>query len=43
MWHELDAAKAETQKLLKMLKIDKLEAPKKVDPQKATAKKGDKK
>lgn len=30
MWHEIDAAKAETTKLLKMLKIEKLEPPKKV-------------
>jgi hypothetical protein len=29
MWSELDAAKAETQKLLKMLKIDKLPTPEK--------------
>ena len=29
MYQELDAAKEETQKLLKMLKIEKLEAPKK--------------
>lgn len=28
MWHELDAAQTETQKLLKMLKIEKLAAPK---------------
>jgi regulator of RNase E activity RraB len=39
MWHELDAAKAETQKLLKMLKIDKLDPPKKVEPGKETVKK----
>jgi hypothetical protein len=38
MYHELDAAKAETTKLLKMLKIDKLEPPKKVEA-KATEKK----
>ena len=29
MYHEMEAAKADTQKLLKMLKIEKLEAPKK--------------
>ena len=29
MYHEIDAAKADTQKLLKLLKIDKLEVPKK--------------
>jgi hypothetical protein len=27
MWHEIDAAKADTTKLLKLLKIDKLEVP----------------
>lgn len=43
MWHELDAAKAETQKLLKMLKIDKLEPPKKVEAKKGAPKKDDKK
>ena len=31
MWHEIDAAKVETTKLLKMLKIEKLEAPKKIE------------
>ena len=31
MWHEIDAAQAETIKLFKMLKIEKLEPPKKVD------------
>ena len=31
MWHEIDAAQVETTKLLKMLKIEKLEAPKKVE------------
>lgn len=38
MWHEVDAARAETAKLLKMLKIDKLEPPKKAAsaPAKAT-------
>lgn len=34
MWHEVDAARAETAKLLKLLKIEKLELPKKVAPQK---------
>src|SRR5260221_5620647 len=34
MWHEIDAAKADTAKLLKLLKIDKLEVP----PKKAEAK-----
>jgi hypothetical protein len=38
MYHELDAAKAETTKLLKMLKIEKLDPPKKVQA-KATEKK----
>lgn len=38
MWSELDAAQVETQKLLKMLKIEKLPVPKK-----ATEKKVDKK
>lgn len=41
MWSELDAAKAETQKLLKMLKIDKLPTPQKAD-KKPDAKKADK-
>ena len=40
MWHEIDAAQVETQKLLKMLKIDKLPTPKKAD--KKTEKKSDK-
>jgi hypothetical protein len=31
MWHELDAAKVETTKLMKMLKIEKLDPPKKVE------------
>lgn len=40
MWHELDAAQAETQKLFKMLKIDKLEPPaKKVEAKKDASKK----
>src|SRR5262245_60649827 len=34
MYHELEAAKAETDKLLKMLKIAKLEPPKKPAPKK---------
>lgn len=34
MWHEIDAAKVETTKLLKMLKIEKLEPPKKVEAKK---------
>ena len=37
MWHELDAAQVETQKLLKMLKIEKLEPPKKVETVKPAA------
>lgn len=36
MWHELDAAKADTEKLFKMLKIQNLEPPKKVAPKAAT-------
>lgn len=39
MWHELDAAKAETEKLFKMLKIEKLPPPKKVEPKKDAPKK----
>lgn len=40
MWHELDAAQVETQKLLKMLKIEKLPIPKKsTDKKVATEKK----
>ena len=31
MWHELEAAQIDTQKLLKMLKIEKLEPPKKTE------------
>ncbi len=31
MWHEIDHAQVETQKLLKMLKIEKLPIPKKAD------------
>ena len=46
MWHELDHAQVETQKLLKMLKIDKLPIPKKADKkadaEKKTEKKADK-
>lgn len=34
MWHEVDAARAETAKLLKLLKIENLEPPKKVAPKK---------
>lgn len=39
MYNELDAAKADTTKLLKLLKIDKLEPPKKADVKKAAPKK----
>lgn len=40
MWHELDAAQAETQKLLKLLKIEKLVPAKKAqEPAKAEVKK----
>lgn len=35
MYHELEAAKADTAKLLKSLKIEKLEAPKKPAPKKS--------
>lgn len=42
MWTELDAAQTETQKLLKMLKIDKLPIPKKATDKKTDAKKTDK-
>jgi hypothetical protein len=38
MWQELDAAQANTQKLLKLLKIEKLETPKKVEAKKDAAK-----
>jgi len=31
IWHELDAAQAETKKLFKMLKIERLEPPKKAE------------
>ncbi len=41
MYHELEAAKAETQKLLKTLKIEKLEPPKKVTAKPGAAKKTD--
>lgn len=34
MWYELDAARSETKKLFKMLKIEKLEPPKKVEAKK---------
>ena len=43
MWYELDAAKADTQKLLKSLKLDKLEPPKKVEAKDAPKKDGAKK
>lgn len=39
MWSELDAAQIETQKLLKMLKIEKLPVPKKPAERKATTEK----
>ncbi len=39
MWHEIDAAQSETQKLLKMLKIEKLPIPKKTADKKPEAKK----
>lgn len=38
MWHELAAAQVDTQKLLKMLKIEKLEPPKKLEVAKAEVK-----
>lgn len=38
MWHEVDLARAETAKLLKLLKIEKLEPPKKVTAKKDAAK-----
>jgi hypothetical protein len=41
MWHELDAAKGDTDKLFKMLKIDSLEPPKKVEATKDAPKKVD--
>lgn len=34
MWHEIEAARVDTDKLLKLLKIEKLEPPKKVEPKK---------
>lgn len=40
MWAEIDAAQVETNKLLKMLKIEKLPIPKKGTDKKATDKKG---
>jgi hypothetical protein len=44
MWHEIDAAQVETNKLLKMLKIEKLPVPKKViDKKDETEKKTEKK
>lgn len=39
MWNEMDAAQVETQKLLKMLKIEKLPIPKKAAEKKVTDKK----
>ncbi|MGE5195130.1 MAG: hypothetical protein ACM3U2_21765 [Deltaproteobacteria bacterium] len=41
MWYELEAARTETQKLLKMLKIDKFEPPKKVGVKPGSPKKTD--
>jgi hypothetical protein len=41
MWHELDAAQAETTKLLKMLKLDKLPPPPKAAPKKDAPKKAE--
>ncbi|TXT22121.1 MAG: hypothetical protein FD138_3722 [Planctomycetota bacterium] len=41
MWVEIDAAQVETNKLLKMLKIDKLPIPKKATEKKATDKKAE--
>lgn len=41
MWHEIDHAQVETQKLLKMLKIDKLPVPKKAADKKGADKKAD--
>jgi hypothetical protein len=38
MWHEIDAARTETAKLLKLLKIEKLEPPKNVTPKKEASK-----
>ncbi len=43
MWHEIDHAQVETQKLLKMLKIDKLPVPKKADKKAGAEKKTEKK
>lgn len=34
MWHEIDAARTDTEKLLKLLKIEKLDPPKKVESKK---------
>ena len=39
MWHEIDHAQVETQKLLKMLKIEKLPIPKKATDKKAATEK----
>jgi hypothetical protein len=41
MYHEMEAAKADTQKLLKMLKIEKLEPPKKTAAKPGSPKKTD--
>ena len=38
MWHELEAGSAETTKLMKLLKIDKLDAPKKATDRKEAIK-----
>ena len=38
MWHEIDAARMETTQLLKLLKIEKLDAPKKVTAKKEASK-----
>ncbi|MDB5339298.1 MAG: hypothetical protein JWN70_4917 [Planctomycetaceae bacterium] len=38
MWHELEAGSAETTKLMKVLKVDKIEAPKKPAAKKEAAK-----
>ncbi|MDB5385063.1 MAG: hypothetical protein JWM11_709 [Planctomycetaceae bacterium] len=38
MWHEIDAARADTAKLLKLLKIENLEPPKKSPVKKAVSK-----
>ena len=43
MWAEIDAAQVETNKLLKMLKIEKLPIPKKADAKAGSGKKADEK